>query len=252
MAEEYPKPLLEESDNIIITVGNVVDRNSFINSSSSHIIGDKARKTWKRLTWDSKDVQELRSRAALNVTFLGSFIGSLTRCENAMNFDKNRNLTASSKVALATKDSVDILHERHDIRARSEEHVQILSWLSSIDFAFQQIDHLKRRQPGTGRWILDSSMFQTWLKTPGKTLFCPGIPGADKTVLTAIVVGHLLDMYQSEPAVGIEYIYFNYQQQIEQQRDEQSLDNLLGSLLSQLSGTQHSISKITMELYERH
>jgi Cdc6-like AAA superfamily ATPase len=90
-------------------------------------------------------------------------------------------------------------------------------------------------------------MFQRWLKKSGKTLFCPGIPGAGKTVLTAIVVDHLLDKYQTELAIGIAYIYCNYQRQ-----DKQRLDDLLGSLLRQLSELQPSMPDATTKLYERH
>src|SRR5262245_27913083 len=110
--------------------------------------------------------------------------------------------------------------------------MQVLNWFSSIDFASQQNDHLKRRQLGTGQWLLDSPKFQTWLKTLGKTLFCPGIPGAGKTIITAIVVDHLLQRYQDEPTVGVAYIYFNFQR-----NDEQKLDDLLAALLKQLSET---------------
>lgn len=148
---------------------------------------------------------------------------------------------------MATKDSVDKLHERQDIRERREERAQILAWLSSIDFTSQQHDYLRRRQPGTGQWLLESRTFQQWLKTPGKTLFCPGIPGTGKTTLTAIVVDHLLNSYTGEPSVGRPYIYCNFRRQ-----DEQKLDDLLSNLLKQLSDAQHSIPDATRELYERH
>ena len=125
--------------------------------------------------------------------------------------------------------------------------MQILDWLSSMDFASQQNDHLRRRQTGTGQWLLGSDEFQQWLETPGKTLFCPGIPGAGKTILTAIVVDHLLGQYQSQPAVGMAYIYCNFRRQ-----DEQRLDYLLASLLKQLSRKQPSVPNATKQLYERH
>lgn len=148
---------------------------------------------------------------------------------------------------MAIKDSVDRLHERRDVRERNEEQLEVLNWLSSIDFASQQNDHLKRRQTGTGQWLLDSDEFQHWLETPGKTLFCPGIPGAGKTVLTALVVDHLLENYQSKPAVGIAYIYFNFRR-----KDEQKLDDLLACLLKQLIETQPSIPSAPKELFDKH
>src|SRR5438105_551348 len=61
-----------------------------------------------------------------------------------------------------------------------DEDIKILDWLTPVDYGPQQTDHIRRRQPGTGQWLLDSPEFQTWLKTVKQTLFCPGIPGAGK------------------------------------------------------------------------
>jgi hypothetical protein len=41
-------------------------------------------------------------------------------------------------------------------------------------------------------WLLDSDEFQTCLDTDKQTLFCPGIPGAGKTILSSIVVDYLM------------------------------------------------------------
>jgi hypothetical protein len=90
-------------------------------------------------------------------------------------------------------------------------------------------------------------MFRTWLGAPGKTLFCPGIPGAGKTILTSIVVDHLLDKYQDSPTVGVAYVYCNFRQQ-----GEQRLDDLLSSILKQLSEMQPSIPGATEALYDKH
>ncbi|KEZ41846.1 hypothetical protein SAPIO_CDS6652 [Scedosporium apiospermum] len=221
-------PILDECDNVVLDVGKMVDENACLDPSSSKSSADKARRAWKRLTWDPKDVQQLRLRMASNVTFLNAFLGSLTR-----------------KVAVATKDTVDGLHTRQDVRERREQYAQILDWLASTDYTFQQHDHLRRQQPGTGQWLLNSSMVRTWLGTPGKTLFCPGIPGAGKTILTSIVVGHLLDKYQENPTVGIAYVYCNFRQQ-----DEQRLDDLLSNILKQLSSP--LMPDALEALYDKH
>ncbi|KAF2182132.1 hypothetical protein K469DRAFT_520620, partial [Zopfia rhizophila CBS 207.26] len=56
---------------------------------------------------------------------------------------------------------------------------------------------------GTGQWLLDSKEFQTWLKTSNQTLFCLGILGAGKTILTSIVVDDLIIQSQNNPNVGL-------------------------------------------------
>ena len=65
------------------------------------------------------------------------------------------------------------------------ERNEILRWLNAIDYGPQQSDHLRRRQPGTGQWFLNSEEFQTWLETDKQTLFCSGIPGAGKVLFFA-------------------------------------------------------------------
>jgi hypothetical protein len=88
-----------------------------------------------------------------------------------------------SNVSFATKAGVDLLHERQDNRERREEHQAILDWLTPIDYAPQQYDFFRRRQKGTGEWLLKTNEFQEWVNQSKQTLFCPGIPGAGKTTI---------------------------------------------------------------------
>jgi len=71
--------VLEECHNVLIALGKVVDENHYLNVSNVHGIRDKSRRVWKRLTWEPDDIQELRSRVALNVGLLNAFNGSLMR-----------------------------------------------------------------------------------------------------------------------------------------------------------------------------
>lgn len=79
----------------------------------------------------------------------------------------------------------------------------LLSWLTPIDYGAQQSDFLSRRQEGTGQWLLDSQEFQDWRNGDRQALFCPGIPGAGKTILTSIVVEHLWAKFQNDASIGI-------------------------------------------------
>jgi hypothetical protein len=69
---------------------------------------------------------------------------------------------------------------------KKEEQKLILEWLTPIDYTPQQNDFVKQRQSGTGQWLLDSLDLQEWLQGNKELLFCPGIPGAGKTIFTAI------------------------------------------------------------------
>jgi hypothetical protein len=94
---------------------------------------------------------------------------------------------AASKATSAMKATAD----RQDARRNCEERQSILDWLTTIDYAPQQNDFINQRQAGTGQWFLDSAEYQAWLKTDKRILFCPGIPGAGKTILTSIVIDDL-------------------------------------------------------------
>ena len=128
-----------------------------------------------------------------------------------------------------------------------EECKAILDWLTPIDYAPQQRDFISRRQAGTGQWLLDSIEFQAWLETDKQTLFCPGMPGAGKTILTSIVVEELTTRFSNDPTIGITYIYCNFWRQ-----DEQKIDDLLASLLKQLAMCQPSLPGSVKDLYDRH
>lgn len=126
------------------------------------------------------------------------------------------------------------------------EDIEILEWLTPVDYGPQQSDNFSQRQEGTGEWLLRSKEFQDWVDT-GKTLFCPGVPGAGKTILTSIVINELTTRFGDDGTVGIAYIYGNYRR-----HDEQRLDHLLKSLLKQLVQGQPSMPASLKALYNKH
>ncbi|KAK6829217.1 hypothetical protein RU639_003517 [Aspergillus parasiticus] len=130
--------------------------------------------------------------------------------------------------------------------ARKEDQ-DILDWLTPIDYGPKQSDIFKRRQPGTGQWLLHSAEFQKWLNTSHQTLFCSGIPGAGKTVLTSIVVNNLINSFSQHSTVGIAYIYCNFQR-----KDEQNIDHLLASLLKQLTESCFSLPESVRDLFNHN
>lgn len=80
-----------------------------------------------------------------------------------------------------------------------------------------------------------------------QTLFCTGIPGAGKTILTSIVIDHLITRFQNDPTICIAYIYCNFRRQ-----NEQKAEDLLASLLKQLAQEWPFLPDIMKDLYVRH
>ncbi|RTE69030.1 hypothetical protein BHE90_016591 [Fusarium euwallaceae] len=147
-------------------------------------------------------------------------------------------------------DSVSAIRENTThTRAKLDrkEDVEILDWFTPIDYGPQQSDYLSRRQPATGSWLLESEDFLGWLATSKRTLFCPGIPGAGKTILTSIVVDSLNAKFDSDSDIGIAYIYCNFRRQ-----HEQKINDLLSSVLKQLTQCRFSLPNSAKNLYERH
>jgi Cdc6-like AAA superfamily ATPase len=95
------------------------------------------------------------------------------------------------------------------------------------------------------------------LKKSGGTLFCPGFPGAGKTILTSAVVNHLSSNFQkgdvqrdgnrNDSNIGIAYLYCNFRRQYEQKAED-----LLASLLKQLSEGRDSIPDSVKALHDKY
>ncbi|KAF5847672.1 hypothetical protein GGP41_008948 [Bipolaris sorokiniana] len=124
---------------------------------------------------------------------------------------------------------VQQLHERHDLEEAIQKREFILEWLTRIDYESQQRDAIRLRQAGTGQWLLDSQQYQDWLAAKDNTLFCPGIPGAGKTVLASIINEDLRHRFHADSQIGLAHLFFDYRRQ-----DQQSLEILLSGLLKQL------------------
>lgn len=92
-----------------------------------------------------------------------------------------------------------------------------------------------------------SNKFQTWVNQPKQILFCPGIPGAGKTIATSIVVHHLHGSFRNDVSVGIAYLYCNFRQQ-----QKQHPEDLLLNLLKQFIKGTPSVPICVEQLYEDH
>ncbi|KAF2475263.1 uncharacterized protein BDR25DRAFT_254152, partial [Lindgomyces ingoldianus] len=123
---------------------------------------------------------------------------------------------------------------------------QVVEWISPSDYPAQQSDIIKRRQEGTGQWFLDAPEVAGWLTEVGGTLFCPGIPGAGKTMIAAIAIDHLLKSAQNS-SHGVVYVYCNYKAQ-----EEQDASSMLAAILKQLVQAQPSAVEPVERLHKQH
>ncbi|KAF2499952.1 hypothetical protein BU16DRAFT_601495 [Lophium mytilinum] len=185
----------------------------------------KVHKAWKRLRWEPEEIKKFQDGIVAHVNLLDAFHRKLY-----------------GQVTLATKDGVDRLHQRQDDRERQE----MLDWLTPMDFGPQQNEIIARRQGETGLWLLQSDEFRSWVDQNEQTLFCPGMPGAGKTMMSAIVVDYLTMRFRDDPSVGIAYVFCNYQSQ-----HEQTPLAILSSLLRQLAQGRPVLPDALKELHKQ-
>ncbi|KAI0514673.1 hypothetical protein F5B22DRAFT_636987 [Xylaria bambusicola] len=138
------------------------------------------------------------------------------------------------------------------VRTTSRVHIEargrdILEWLTIRDFNAQQHDLSRIRTPGTGMWLLESEDFQIWLASPKRTLLCRGLPGAGKTILTSGVIADLTTRFSRNTSIGVAFIYLNYRD-----REQDTPEDLLLSLLKQLSESQRTLPDSVKALYDSH
>lgn len=136
-------------------------------------------------------------------------------------------------------DRIQLGQHRQQIR-------ELLEWISSTDFPSQLSDIITKRQAGTGQWFLESPEFNNWLSGLEETLFCPGIPGAGKTMISGIAVDHLYKSIHNQ-SIGVAYVFCNYKVQ-----SEQNTLSLLSAILKQLVQAQPSAAEAANALYELH
>ncbi len=117
-----------------------------------------------------------------------------------------------------------------------------LDWLAPT-YPPQLSQYTRRRHPGTGGWFLNSESYQKLVQaesvsnpdsktvTPSHTLFCPGPPGAGKTMLASAVIQDLTRRFPpgSDLNVGVAYVFCDFRLQ-----EEQLASNILLGLLRQL------------------
>jgi hypothetical protein len=146
---------------------------------------------------------------------------------------------------MAFRKAVDRIWETQKSHEKDAQRKAFLQWLSNLDYRAQQKDTFSRRQPGTGEWFINEQHFKEWVAQSFMTLFCPGIPGAGKTMISAIIIHHLESEFMDDPDVGIAYIYCTYQAK----REEQKPNILVLSLVKQLLQQRGDIPADILEVY---
>jgi NACHT domain len=192
---------------VLTELKHIFDTNSVLKPRESHF-PFSIKRIWKRLTWKPDDIRDLRARIMLNTSLLDTF--------------------------------------KEKVIKQEQERRGVLDWLTLINYASEQNAIFSRRQVGTGQWLLNSDEFKAWVETSKQTLFCRGIPGAGKTILTSIVVNELSTRFQNDSSIVVAYLYCNFKEQ-----DKQEAQDLLANLLKQLAEGKSPLPKSVQALHDQ-
>ncbi|RAO72859.1 uncharacterized protein BHQ10_008871 [Talaromyces amestolkiae] len=128
---------------------------------------------------------------------------------------------------------------------------EMIDWLSPLNFIAKQQLLFREHHEGTCKWFLDDEDFREWIEREKGILICPGIPGAGKTYLSAIVIDELDKLRRSNEKpmkdAAILMLYCKWDDV-----HSQSIDSLLGSLLKQVAQRYGVKSKDTLEMFTKH
>lgn len=201
----------------------------------------RLHKAGRALVWKSTkdEVANILSR----IERLKSLIQIALEMDHSKLSQAIRDDTTSIKTAIPVLTAeVKCMRESQD----NQRHRVITDWLSSTDFPAQQSDFTSRRQEGTGLWFINSPEFTSWLQGTKQTLFCPGIPGAGKTIIASIAVDYLWKTFQKDN-IGIASVYCNYKA-----RETQTTTDLVAAILKQLVQERPLFGGPVAALHERH
>ncbi|KAJ6475428.1 ankyrin repeat-containing domain protein [Mycena sanguinolenta] len=109
----------------------------------------------------------------------------------------------------------------------SDTRMKLEKWLKPADLAVSDRNASKKKHPGTGKWLLENSFeFSEWVYDPMSFLWLHGISGSGKTVLSSMIIDRIRQL-------GV-YAFFYFD--INSPQQQQTVNNLLCSLVHQLSG----------------
>lgn len=120
-----------------------------------------------------------------------------------------------------------------EVMRQLQEHQELLDWLTppALDSRFgeQHTARLRRRVEATGSWFPQRVEFTAWISESQTTLYCLGIPGAGKSILSSIAIHHLQELQISslDEEIGVGFLLCDFKS-----KDEP--EDLLGSLLKQI------------------
>jgi len=125
---------------------------------------------------------------------------------------------------------------------------QIYRWLAAPDPSPNYYAALRKRQPATGAWFIESRQFNQWCAKPNSFIWLYGVPGCGKTVLASTIVEYCLQRWQNFSSQAVVYFYFDFVE-TEKRKHEGMIRSLVAQLAFQNSFNPYG-SSVLLSMYE--
>ena len=125
----------------------------------------------------------------------------------------------------------------------------IRRWLNAPDTTVEHnlACEKKRKNPGSGRWLLEDPRFTAWLEQENSLLWLKGFAGSGKSVLCSTMIQSVFQKRRGNNSVGIAFFYFTFTD-----KSKQDLSSMLRTLVWQFSCQAADGPKDLLQLYEAY
>ncbi|KAF5632082.1 hypothetical protein F52700_6601 [Fusarium sp. NRRL 52700] len=208
-----------------------------------------AKSVGKALSWhfEKKEVDDFLNRMERLKSFIALALqGDVLDVVRAVKADTNK-IPSLQMDVLSVKDGVERLQIAGLAQSTDKQREKILTWISTDNSRESFKNKLQQRQPGTGSWFLEDPTFQEWMTGRGKVLWCPGIPGAGKTILACVAMNELEEKFGHDLQKSAGCVFCDY-------KDISATTpfRLIANLLSQVLFGQVDLPENVTKLYEKH
>lgn len=167
----------------------------------------------------------------------------------ALSADTMSALLAGLSQQRAISNAIDDIRSRIIVSSMNEARRKVLkSFSQGTEPQKNLFAALKLRQMGTGRWISQNELFQTWMSSNRGRLYLTGIPGAGKTVLCATIIEEVVKhARQGQKGSAVAYYFCDY-------KDAATHDprSILASLAGQFAAQDEECYAVAEALSNEH
>ncbi|KAI5836799.1 hypothetical protein DFP73DRAFT_345177 [Morchella snyderi] len=190
---------------------------------------------------ESKFERYLKANAKADKSFVGDWVlgGSPSHTEGQA-------VLASGEIQRPIDGSLR-MSELIYTSVENDRWLNILAWLSTVEYENHHILSQRRRQEGTGTWLFGNDTFLKWKDSEANSiLWIHGIPGSGKTILASSIVDSFRSLSASDDGHAVAYFYCSY---MEPHRSD--AESILRTLIKQLCINKgRKVPRLVDQLYQ--